>query len=79
MSAVNSSHSILVEDPSKSLAKWKRDAETGYKKDTVMFKGLLHTAEANVVRIRFICVKSLLMLSLAHRKREMTIKVWQQF
>ena len=44
-------HKGLVEELSQSLAKWKRDAEAGYKKDTVMFKGLLHTAEANVVRV----------------------------
>ncbi len=39
----------LVEKSPQSLAKWKRDAEAGYKKDTAMFEGLFHTAEANVV------------------------------
>jgi len=31
-----------------SLAKWKRVAENSFKKDSEMFEGLLHTAEANV-------------------------------
>ena len=35
----------------KSLAKWKRDAETSYKQDTVVFEGLLRTVEDNVVRM----------------------------
>ena len=33
----------------KSLAKWKREAEAWYKKDTAMFEGLFHMVEANVV------------------------------
>jgi hypothetical protein len=44
-------HNSWVEELSQSLAKWKRDAEAGYKKDTVMFKSFFYTAEANVVRI----------------------------
>ncbi|KAF8487323.1 cytochrome P450 [Russula ochroleuca] len=33
-----------------SLAKWKRVLEAGYKQDTAMFEGLLHTVEANVAK-----------------------------
>jgi cytochrome P450 len=33
-----------------SLAKWKRDAENAFKKDSKMFEGLLHTVEANVAK-----------------------------
>jgi hypothetical protein len=39
----------LIEKSPKSLAKWKRDAEAGYKQDTAMFEGLIHLVEANVV------------------------------
>ena len=42
-------HSGLMRDRTKSLAKWKRDAEAWYKQDTAMFEGLFHTVEANVV------------------------------
>ena len=44
-------HSKLIEKLSKSLAKWKRDAEAWYKQDTAMFEGLLHMVEANAVRM----------------------------
>ncbi|KAF8485183.1 cytochrome P450 [Russula ochroleuca] len=33
-----------------SLAKWKRDAEAWYKKDSAMFEGLFRMAEANVAK-----------------------------
>ena len=39
----------LLRNHPKSLAKWKRKLEAGYKQDTAMFKGLLHTVEAKVV------------------------------
>ena len=42
-------HSKLIKKLSKSLAKWKRDAEAWYKQDTAMFEGLLHMVEANAV------------------------------
>lgn len=37
-----------------SLAKWKRNAEVWYKKDSAMFEGLLHKVEENVVRMRLL-------------------------
>jgi hypothetical protein len=39
----------FIKELSKSLAKWKRDAETWYKQDTALFESLLHKVEANVV------------------------------
>ena len=42
-------HRKLIEKFSKSLAKWKQDAEAWYKQDTAMFDGLLHMVEANTV------------------------------
>jgi hypothetical protein len=44
-------HNRLIKKSSKSLAKWKRDAEAWYKQDTAMFEGLFRKAEANVVRL----------------------------
>jgi len=37
-----------------SLAKWKRDAEAWYRKDSTMFEGLLSRVEKNVVRMRLL-------------------------
>jgi len=37
-----------------SLAKWKRDAEAWYRKDSTMFEGLLRKVEENVVRMRLL-------------------------
>jgi hypothetical protein len=31
------------------LAKWKRDAETSYKKDSAMFEGLIEAVKINLV------------------------------
>jgi hypothetical protein len=47
------SYNGLIKRLSKSLAKWKRDAEASYKRDTAMFEGLFHTVETNFVQIRF--------------------------
>jgi hypothetical protein len=39
-----------------SVAKWKRDAEGWFRKDSAMLEGLLETVEDNVVRcISLIC------------------------
>jgi hypothetical protein len=62
----------------KSLAKWKRDAEDGYRQDTAMFESLFHMVEANVVRMCHVCLKPLLTRFRLYRRREMIIKVWQQ-
>jgi hypothetical protein len=56
----------------KSLAKWKRDAESWYKQDTALFESLLRMVEVNVVCVSSIYDKSLLIL---YRQREMIIKV----
>ena len=34
----------------QSLAKWKREAEAWYGRDSAMLEGLLHAVEENVVR-----------------------------
>ena len=47
------SYNRLIERFSKSLVKWKRDAEASYKHDTAMFEGLFHTVEMNFVWMRF--------------------------
>jgi hypothetical protein len=33
----------------QSLAKWKREAEAWYRRDSAMLEGLLHAVEENVV------------------------------
>ena len=38
----------------KSLAKWKRDAEAGYRQDSAILDDFLHTVEANFVRMYLI-------------------------